>query len=788
MESRETRLISGRGQFIDDLDLANMAHLVFLGSPYAHARIVNVDTSKALQIKGVLTVITGREILEWTKPLPPQFVLQSPGWTFRIPEVYALAVDKARWFGEPVAAVVAEDEAAALEAAELVDVEYEPLPVITDPVEAMKPDAPRIYGDWPDNIQSHVKFDFGDVDAAFEEADRILNVSYREGRASGFPLEARGFIADYHDGLKGLTVWGTFQCPFVARHIIAETLRLPEVKVRAIATDIGGSFGNKIHTWKEIIVALASIITRRPVKWTESQREWFATGPHQRDVFWEGQVAVKNDGRVLGIKAKVVKDLGAEGSNKGLGAMGVIAACCNVANAYRWRGMRMEGLGVVTNKSFYCAYRGYAKDKGIKFIEYVMDQIARELSLKPEDIRFKNFIQPDEFPYRQINNYTYDSGNYPAVLKKALEIANVDAWRDKQKDLLGKGKYLGVGVVFTVEAAGIGGMNTTMSGLTEARVKINPDGTVEVFSDRTEIGQGAEQSHAIIVSEILGCNIEEIVVHPVTSDMIGIGPPSSRGAVYSASAVAKAAKLLKKKVLQYASVFLKEDAGNIEMRDGNICSLNDPEKRLTYKELASRAYFFPGPRALPKEFLLNHNLLLDVSTEWYCSNTAETGSTYVTFCASADIAVVEVDVETGTTQILKYAHVHDSGKAISREILDGQIHGGVVQGIGEALSEKLIYDERGQLLSSSYSDYLIPTALDSPDIVVGHLETPSPFTETGSKGMGESPTIGSKAAVLAAIGDALSSFRVQVNDSPATRERVRRWILQSQKSGSSKME
>lgn len=783
MESREARLISGKGRFVDDLDFQNMASLVFVGSPYAHAKIVSLDVAEALAVPGVLRVITGREIVERTHPLPRQADLRRPGWTWRFADVYALAVDRVRWYGDPVAAVVAEDEYTAKKAAELIAVEYEPLPVVGSPEEAMRPDAPLIYDGWEDNKQAHLIFDLGDVDGAFAEADQVLKVRYAEGRASAFPLEARGFVAQYDSCLETLTIWGTFQTPFLARHNIAEVLGLPQAKVKTIATDIGGAFGTKIHAWKESVVGLAAILTGRPVKWFEPQRDWFVTGPHQRDVRWEGEVAVRNDGRVLGLKATVVHDLGVESTNKGIAALSIFPACVALPNAYRFKGIHVEGLGMVTNKSFYCAYRGYGKDKAIKFVEHAMDQVARTLGMTPEEIRFKNFIQPDEFPYSQINNYTYDSGDYPATLNKAIEISELASWRARQQELRRAGRHIGIGVAVTIEPAGVAVPNSQMGGITQARVMITPDGTVEVHSDRTEIGQGAEKSHAIIVSDILGCRMEDVLVHPVTSDWIGQGPLSSRGAVYPASAVAKAAKLLKKKVLACAATFLETEPDDIELRDGCVSSAKNPDKRLSYRELAKKSYFFPGPRALDEGSLLGHDHLLDVSTTWFSPSTAQTGSTYTTFCSSADIAVVEVDVETGVTEIKKYFHVHDAGTIIDRQIVDGQIHGGIVQGIGEALYEELLYDEAGILQNTCYSTYLIPTCADSPDIVVAHLETPSPYTETGSKGMGEAPIVGGKAVVLAAIEDALAPFGVEVNDSPATPERVRRWLDEAGQAG-----
>ena len=786
MKNRDIRLVSGRGQFVDDLAFADMAHLAFVGSPYPHAKIVNINAGKALQMPGVLTVITGKEILEHTNPLPVQADLKIPGGVWRLVKVYALAVDKVRWFGEPVAAVVAEDEKTAVRASELIDIEYEPLPFVTDMMEAMKPDAPKLYEEWEDNKQVHLKFDFGDVDAAFREADQVMKVSFREGRVSAFPLEARGFVAQWDKNMESLTIWGTFQTPFLARHNISETLRLPEVKVKIIAVDIGGAFGNKINTYKENVVALASILTGRPVKYMEPQREWFVTGPHQRDVSWEGEIAFKNDGQVLGLKATVFHNLGVESTNKGIAATSIFPACCAVANAYHWKGMHVEGLGIVTNKSFYCAYRGYGKDKGIKFIESALDQVARKLNMKPEDLRLKNFIQPNEFPFKQINNYTYDSGDYPGVLNKALEMADISGWRKKQRELRENGRYVGVGVAFTIEPAGVAIFNGQMGGITQARVKMLFDGTIEVHSDRTEIGQGAERSHAIIVADILGCNIEDIYVAPVTSDWIGQGPLSSRGAVYCASAVAKAAKILRGKIARYAGVYLKETPQNIDMSNGRIFSKNNPDNGMTYQEIARRVHCFPGPRSLSKDILKDHDHLPDVTATWYSDVTAETGATYTTFCASADVAVVEVDVETGMTKILDYTHVHDAGKIISHQIVDGQIHGGIVQGIGEALCEELVYDKNGLLLNCSHSDYLMPTAMDAPDIQVHHLETPSPNTETGSKGMGEAPIIGGKGVILSAIEDALSPFNVRVNDSPVTREKVRTWVLNAQSSAAGK--
>ncbi|MBM4333771.1 MAG: xanthine dehydrogenase family protein molybdopterin-binding subunit [Deltaproteobacteria bacterium] len=778
MISKERRILSGKGRFIDDLELPNMAHCVFIGSPYAHARIKTIDVSKALKKSGILAVLTGEDLVKRTEPLPMLSDFSGrPGWHWRAPRIYPLAVEKVRFHGEPVAAIIAETPTLALEAADLIEVEYDPLPPVLDAEEAMKKGAPLVYEEWGDNIQLHTLFNFGDVEKVFQEADRILQVSWRENRTSGFPLEPRGCLAMYEPMTETLNTWGSYQCPFRAQHYISHVLRLPQTNVRVVASDIGGGFGNKINIWKYTVVCLAAILIGRPVKWHESTREFILTGPHQRDVRWESEVAIKNDGRILGIKARFIQDLGVEISNRDYAAPSIVAACSCVPNAYRLQGLRVEAYGIVTNKSFYGAYRGFGKDKGAKFMERIMDLMSRECKLDPAELRLKNFIQPHEFPYRQISGLVYDSGNYPVIMQEALRLAEVDTWRKKQKELRQKGQYIGIGMAFVVEPAGIAAPNARFSGLVQARVRITPDGLAEVYSDRTEIGQGAERTNTLVISHILGVKPEDVIIKPVTSDTIGMGPISSRGAVYSVSALARAAKAVKSIIIKYASAFFKDDPGNIRLEDGAIYSVKNPENRLNFKELADRFYFRPGPRGLPQEMQMNHEILLDVSTSWYSPNNAQNPTTtYTTFAASADIAVLEVDIETGVTKILKYVHVHDAGKMISRDTVDGQIYGGIVQGIGEALSEELIYNERGELSTDSYADFVIPTAVDAPDIIIKHFETPSPYTELGTKGMGESPIIGSKAVIISAIEEALSPFHVRVSEAPATRERVRQWI------------
>ena len=533
------------------------------------------------------------------------------------------------------------------------------------------------------------------------------------------------------------------------------------------------------------MVCFASLRLGRPVKWLESHRESIISGVHQRDVSWSGQVAFKNDGQILGVKARFIQNVGVEISHRGYGGGSLMAAVCSVPNAYRLMGLEIDAYAVVSNKSFYGAYRGYGKDKGLRFMERVMDCVGRELGMAPEEIRRRNFIQsppppPSEFPFRQITGYVYDSGDYPALMDKAVQLAELDAWRERQAAARDQGKYLGIGLGFIVEPAGVVSANVT-SGLTQAWLRLTPDGLLEAHSDRTELGQGAEESHRIVLSDILGIKEEDVVIRPVTSDMVGMGPVSSRGSVFSLSALAVAAKQLKAKIIKCAAHFLDTSTEDIALADGAVFSAQNPEKRLSYGELANRIYLNPGPKSLPMDLKTGHDFLPEARATWFSPNTAQNPtSAYTTFAQSLDVAVVEVDIETGAVKVLQMTHVHDAGRIISKKLVEGQIQGGLAQGLGEALFEEIVYDQNGAILTESLTNYLVPTAVDVPEVTIGYLETPSPYTELGTKGMGEAPLISSKAALISAIEDALSPLGVQINQSPATMQRIRQWVIAAQ--------
>ncbi len=769
---REGRYVTGRGRYINDIEMPNTLYCAIIGSTYPHARIKKVDVSKAKKCPGVVATLTGEEVVKMMNPLPANADYRPLGWHWRIPKVYPLAVDKVRFIGEPVAAIAATDKYAAADAAELVEVEYEPLPPVLDALSAMKRGAPLLYEDWGDNIQAHVEFKFGDIDGTFARADRIIKFEWREGRESGFPIEPRGALAYYDRESDTLTLWSSTQSPVLAQRYISKALNIPSGNVKVFAPDIGGGFGNKLHWWIDLIPCLLSMKTGRPVKFFESRYQNFLTQPHQRDVIWNAEVAITNDGKVLGLKARLIVDYGVEGTNRGAGASSIVPASLSTPNAYKLEAVYVDAYGVVTNKSFYCAYRGYGKDKGIKLMERIMNLISRELGIPPEEVRYRNFIQPNEFPYRQISGYVYDSGNYPELLRKALQYVGIDEWRRRQEELRKEGKYIGIGVAFTVEPAGGAIPYCIFSGFENVRMRITSDGIAEVFTGTTDIGQSSITTIAQVTSSILGLKISDVKVFTGSSDYLGSGPWSSRGAVYGLSAVAKAAKILRDRILTVVAQMWEVKPEELTIEDSVVFIKSEPTKRINIKDLCEMLYYFPGQHKVLKGDLLLRGLVpFDVSVSWFSPLTAKDSKiTYTTYCSSADIAIVDVDIDTGMVKILRYVTVHDAGKLINPEIVEGQVHGGVAQGIGGALYEELVYNEEGQLLTTSYSTYLIPSAMEIPNIEVHHMETPSPFTELGTKGMGEGPIIGSKVAVVNAVEDALSPFNVVITKTPVTPE------------------
>lgn len=774
LKERDYKLITGHGTYVNDIKLQDMLFCTVVSSPYAHARIKKINVSKALEYNGVVAVLTGEDIKKLMSPLPDQADFRSFGWHWRTAIAYPLAVDKVRYIGEPVVAIAAKDEYTAFDAAELVEVEYEPLKPIIDPIEALKEKSNLLYEEWGDNIQVHLKFSFGNINEAFSKADRIIKVKWQEARQSGFPLEPRGCIAYFNPYDKTLTVWSSTQSTSLAQANIAKALGMPTSKVKVYAPNVGGGFGNKLHWWFDLIACALSIKTGKPVKFVETRRQNFLSQPHQRDVIWEAEAAIKNDGKILGVKAKLIVDLGVEGTNRGSGAASLVPASLSIPNSYKLEALEVETYGVVTNKSFYCAYRGFGKDKGIKLMERIIQRISFELGIPPEEVRFRNFIQPNEFPFKQISGYIYDSGNYPEALKRVLDLANVKEWRKKQIELRKEGKYLGIGIAFCVEPAGVAISNAIYSGYESARVSVNTDGEIEVYTPLIDIGQGSTVAIAQAVAETLNVPIKWIKVMSGSSDYKGTGTYSSRGAVYSISAVVKASRIIKERLKKIMGSIWEVNPEDVEIENGELYLKPLPSKRISLKELSYKLYHFPGQHRLLNEELIREGVVpLDVTVSWFSPVTAKNPTaTYTTVSYSADIAIVDVDVETGDVKVLEYYTVHDVGKVINEKIVEGQIIGGIAQGLGAALYEELAYDENGNLLTTSYFDYAIPSALEMFNVEIHHIYSPSPFTEIGSKGMAEEPIYSSVVAIVNAIEDALSPFNVTIEKIPIKKEEL----------------
>lgn len=776
----DIKFITGKATYINDLNLPGMLHLAYLGSPYAHARIISLDFREALKLKGVRMVLTGEDCVKHLNPLPVTVgdYSQPPyNWHWRTVKAYPLAVGKVRYVGEPVAAVVAEDPYTAEDALDLINVEYEPLPVVTNVEEALKKDAPLLYEEWGDNIQAHTLIKGGDIDQAFREADRIVKFRTRTARQSGFPLETRGCLSVYDSKTETLTHYNNTQSPIMARYYLAKTLGIPENKIRVIATDIGGGFGNKINWSKEVIPALASKLTGRPVKWFEKRTENFLTQPHARDNIWEAELAVKNDGTIIGYKAKLIVDLGVEGTNRAGGAIAPLVGASNSAGPLKHlKGAQVEVFTVVTNKAFYTPYRGMGREMSIRFYGRAFYAVSRELKIPVEKIIERNVLRKEDYPFRTILGSYYDSGDFQLLLDKAIK--KYVELQGKKRELISKGKLAGVGITPWVEPAGASVWGIYGAGIETARVSISLEGKVTVYTSITDIGQGTESTMAQIVADILGVKIDDIVVVEGDSEIMGGGAWADRGSVYGASAVAKASKILRERVLKTVAHVWDAKPEDLDIKDSEVYKKDEPSKRISIYEVAKRVYYWPGAKfVMPQDLLEKGETTLDVAVSWFSPLTAKHhGAVYTTHATGIDVALVEIDPETCFVKVVDYYVVHDVGTIINPAVVEGQLIGGIAQGIGEALYEELVYDENGQLLNPTYGTYYVPTSTQMPNIEIDHIENPSPYTELGTKGVGEGGIISAPATIMAAIEDALSQYGVVIEDIPITPDRLRRLL------------
>jgi carbon-monoxide dehydrogenase large subunit len=745
-------LIRGLGQYVDDVKLPEMLHVAILRSPHAHARIKSIDIAAARQCPGVVAVVTGAELRDQIGTIPT--TADNP--TLRIPKHYVLAVDKVCYVGEGVAAVIAEGRYTARDATDLIQVEYDPLPVVTDPEKALTPGSPVIHSEWPDNLAFRWEQTQGEIEKAFKQADKIVKQMLVHQRLAPIAIEPRGVVARYLSTEKELTVWSSTQIPHLLKTHLAKMLALPEAEVRVIAPDVGGGFGSKLNVYaEEGLLGWLALKLGRPVKWIEERRENFQATIHGRGQVGEVEAAVKKDGTILGLKYKVVADIGAYHQlfTPAIPPFtGLMLSGC-----YKIPAIDIEVTAAFTNKMSTDAYRGAGRPEATYVIERLMDRVAQELNLDAVKVRQKNFPQPKEFPFKTATGLAYDSGNYELALTKALKLAGYDKLRREQKQLRSRGRYLGIGVSTYVEICAMG------PGFWEyGKVEVDPTGAIKVFSGAAPHGQGQKTSFAQIVADQLGVSVDEVdVIHGDTAVVAkGIGTFGSRATAVGGIAVYQAAEKVREKARDLASHLLEADADDVVFLDGRFSVKGAPRKALTIPEIARQAH---AAKNLPKG--LEPSLAADSTFE----------PANFTFPFGTHICVVEVEPETGNVEIKKYVAVDDCGKVINPLLVDGQVHGGIAQGLGQALYEGVVYDENGQLVTGSLMNYALPRAANLPRLRLARTETPTPVNPLGIKGIGEAGTIGSTPAVVSAVVDALAPFGVTHIDMPLKPQKI--WRL-----------
>ncbi len=762
----DPRLVRGLAHYVDDIDLPNTLHVAILRSPYAHARIKKIQTDAARRHPGVVAVITGADIRDQVGLVP----VASENPSLRVPKHYVLAVDKVCFVGEGVAAVVAEDRYTARDALDLIRVDYESLPVISDPEKALVPGEPVIHSEWPDNVAFRWTLKQGNLAKAFQEAHKVVKQRLIHQRLAPIALEPRGVLARYLPGEKELTLWSSTQIPHLLKTQLSLMLKLSENHVRVIAPEVGGGFGSKLNVYaEEGLVGYLALKLNRPVKWIEGRRENIQGTIHGRGQVGEAEVAVKKDGTILGIQYKVIADIGAYHQLLTPGIPPLTGLM--LSGAYRIPAVAIEVTGVFTNKMATDAYRGAGRPEATYVVERMMDRVAQELGIDLVKIRQKNFPKPKEFPFKTATGLVYDSGNYQAALDKALRLVGYERWRREQKRLRNQGRYLGIGLSTYVEICAMGPSAAMPAGGWESgTVRVEPTGKVTVLTGTSPHGQGQETSFAQIVADELGVDLDDItVIHGDTAVVAsGIGTFGSRATAVGGTAVLQAAEKVREKARAIAAHLLEADPEDLVFSDGKFSVKGVPKKGITIQQIALEAHI---AKKLPKKM------------EPGLSATSVFEPSNFTFPFGTHICVVEVDPKTGGVEIKKYVAVDDCGKVINPLLVDGQIQGGIVQGLGQALFEEVVYDENGQLLTGSLMDYALPRAGDLPRLDLARTETPTPVNPLGVKGVGEAGTIGSTPAIVNAVVDALSPFGVTHIDMPLKPEKI--WQLCQSKEAAS---
>lgn len=765
LRKEDPRLITGTSTYTDDLVLPGMVHAQLVRSPHAHARITRVDTAAAKRAPGVVAVLTGAETVG-TGTLP--LFVNVPG--IKQSKHFPLAADKVRYAGDAVAVVVAGSRAAAKAAAALVEVDYEPLPVVVDPEKALAPGAPIIHDELGTNLACTYPFKAGDVDAAFRDAEVVVRQRIVNQRLIPNAMEPRSVLAKV-DG-DDLTLWSTTQIPHFVQLFAAINLGFSQNRVRVIAPEVGGGFGSKLNVYaEELLVPFLAKTLGRPVKWTEERREGYLATTHGRDMIHEAEIAAKRDGTILGLRVRTLANLGGY-----LQAFAPVSATILhvfiIPGAYRIPAFDCEVRGAYTNTTPIDAYRGAGRPEATYLIERMIDRLADEIRVDPADVRRRNFVPPDAFPYTSITTLAYDSGNYRPALERALKMADYAGFAKRREDARKRGRLRGIGLSSYVEICGLApskanaALGVGWGGYESARVRVNPLGSVQVWTGTSPHGQGHETSWSQIVADQLGIRPDEVeVLHGDTleSPGMGVGTFGSRSLAVGGIAVHRATGKIREKVIQLAAHLLEASPDDVVFEGGKLFVKGVPERSKAFAEVVFQLYLAAN---------------LPDGMEPGLEATVYHDPSNFTFPFGTHVCEVEIDPETGNVEVVRYVAVDDCGVQVNPMIVEGQLHGGIAQGIGQALYEGAIYDENGQLLSGSMTDYHVPTAADVPGFELDHTVTPSPVNPLGVKGIGEAGTIASTPAVVNAVVDALSPLGVKHLDMPLTSERVWRAIRQ----------
>jgi carbon-monoxide dehydrogenase large subunit len=750
----DPRLLTGTATYVDDIQLPGMHHACIVRSPHAAARIRGINTKAAVDMPGVVAVYTGADIKD-VGPVPCGASL--PG--LRVPDHRILAQDRVYYVGHAVAVVVATDKYVARDAADAVEVDYEPTPGVGDPELAMKEGAPLVHPEYGDNVAFRYHQEGGDVAKAFAEADVVVKQRIVSQRLIPSSMETRGVVANWNSGDKSLSLHSSTQIPHLLRTLLAGMLGLPEHNLRVIAPEVGGGFGAKLNVYaEEALMGFVSMRLGKPVKWIESRRENCLTTIHGRGHVDHVELAAKRDGTILGLKIHILQDLGAY--QQLLTPLIPTLSVLMIPGLYRFQNVQADVTGVFTNCVPTDAYRGAGRPEATHAIEIMVSMLAAELNLDPAEIRIKNFIKNEEFPFATATGLSYDSGDYEAPLRKALDTIGYEDLRREQAQARAEGKLMGIGISTYGEICAFGPSAATPAGGWEsATVKIEPSGKVTVHTGVSPHGQGEETTFAQITADELGVGIDDVVVlHGDTSIVqYGIGTFGSRATAVGGAALYLALQEIKTKMRRFGEMLLESD--DVALGAG-ACVCNKSGKSVSLAEIAGSAY-----RALKLPPGTDPGLV--VTRFWEPPNFA--------FPFGAHIAVTDVDKETGEISIRRYVAVDDCGNIINPLLVAGQVHGGVVQGLGQAIYEHAVYDEGGQLLTGEFMDYAIPKARMVPWIECSHTITPSPVNPLGVKGVGEAGTIGASPALVNAVVDALRPLGVKHIDMPMTPQKI--WNL-----------